>query len=72
MQNNAYAKFWGVGGGGGGGGKGGNWGGGRGGLAVTRKDDWNMQQEKKWGLLRIRFCLQQEKILVYNKYPSIK
>ena len=28
--------------------------------------------EKKWGLLRIRFCLQQEKILVYNKYPSIK
>ena len=28
--------------------------------------------KKKKGLLRIRFCLQQEKILVYNKYPSIK
>ena len=28
--------------------------------------------KKNWGLLRIRFCLQKEKILVYNKYPSIK
>ena len=38
----------------------------------NKKERLKYAAGKKWGLLRIRFCLQQEEILVYNKYPSIK